>query len=369
MKTTLSALRKFISDYLYFEDASILLPICYWIAGTYLFESFDAFPYCVITASTKRSGKTLLSELMAFCSNVPFRVTGATAQALFRAIEDRKPTIIWDEAETLSSEASSVLRAFLNVGYRKGQTVPRASGESIKEWPTYCPKVFVLIGQVFDTLRDRSIVVNMRRGTTQETDKLKRFSHETCKTRGLEFVDEIRSLIAENYQAILDVYENDSLEFLTDRDEEIWRPVFAICKVLEPENYVSMKRIAVDMAAEKTAPVKDKELLALEEKRAQKEEYAIRLVKDMLTITKTVKAISSSDAVEALRKIDVAPWRKILGTGLDMLLLADLLAVFELRPKVHRAKGNAKNSGSGQGVFRGYSRDQILDAAKKARIL
>lgn len=370
MKTQiLSSLRKFFSEYLHFADREILLAISYWIFGTYMFESFDAFPYAVITALTKRSGKTLLADLIGFCSNVPFNVTGATAAAIFRAIEDRKPTVIWDEAESLGSESASTLRAFLNVGYRKGQTIPRPDGKNLKEWPTYCPKIFVLIGQVFDTLRDRSIMVTMRRGTTEETSKLKRFSRETCKNIGLQFVDEIRPLMAKHAQEILAAYENENLDFLTDRDEEIWRPLFAICRVLEPEHYNTLKRVAVDMATEKTAPVKDKEILRLAEAQAEKEEFAVRLLRDMLTITKSVKAISSVDAIEKLKEIDVAPWRKLKGTGLDAFMLSDLLNIFEIRPKVHRAKGALKNNGKNQNVFRGYSREDILAGAKKAQIL
>lgn len=369
MKTQIFAtIRKFLSEYLHFEDKEILLAISYWIAGTYLFESFDAFPYCVITASTKRSGKTLLSDLMGFCASVPFKVAGATAAAIFRAIEERKPTLVWDEAEALGSEAANNLRAFLNVGYRKGQCIPRAQGDALKEWPTYCPKIFVLIGQVFDTLRDRAMIITMRRGTTEQTNKLKRFSNETCKQIGLQITDEIRPIIAEHSAEILEAYENENLEFLTDRDEEIWRPLFAICKVFEPEFYNTLKRVAVDMATEKTAPVKDKEILRLEEKRAEKEEYAARVLRDMVAITKTVKSISSVDAIEKLKAIDVAPWRKLGGTGLDAFMLSDLLGVFEIRPKVHREKGDKKNSGKGQKVFRGYSREDILAGAKRAHI-
>jgi len=357
---TLEKLRRMIAKYLFFADPSILIPLSFWIAGTYLYEAFDSFPYMVITARVKRAGKTRLSELIRFTCNMPYSVAGASAASLFRMIEDRKPTIIWDEAETLSSEASSIVRAFLNVGYRKGQTIPRAQGQEVKEWPTYCPKVFVLIGEVYDTLRDRSIIVKMTRGTTQDTDRLQRFSYETCKAEGLEIVDAMRVLIANNMQAILEAYETENLDFLTDRDEEIWRPLFAIAKVLEPESYKAMKRIAVDMATEKTAPYKKWELNVDEEKRAEKEEYAHRLLSDFLSITKNLKAISSATAINVLRDIDVAPWRKYLGNGLDMNMLADLLGIVELFPKVHRV---------GTKTFRGYSRADILSAAKKARVI
>jgi len=359
VNSTLKKLRAFISSYLFISDPAILYPISYWIAGTYIYESFDSFPYMVITAMTKRSGKTRLSELIAFTCNMPFRVAGATAASLFHAIQQNKPTIIWDEAESLSSEASSVVRAFLNVGYRKGQTIPRTCGSEMVDWPTYCPKVFVLIGHVFDTLRDRSIIVRMTRGKSSDTENLKRFSYEQCKAEGAELIDELRAMMAENASDILDAYEKENLAFLTDRDEEIWRCLFAIGKVLEPDAYKSMKRTSVDMATEKTAPVKVWGNQIEKEERAEKEEYATRLLKDLASVTANVKAISSSDAITKLREIDVAPWRKYQGDGLNMNMLADLLNAVFLAPKVIRI---------GKKVYRGYTRADILSAVKKANL-
>lgn len=355
--TPLHRMREYLSGYLHFAEAAIVRPIALWVAGTYIFEMFDTFPYLVISASVKRAGKTRLSELIGFASSMPFNVAGATAAALFRVIQDNKPTIIWDEAESLSSEASSLTRQFLNVGYRKGQTIPRTTGKGVTMWPTFCPKVFVLIGQVYDTLRDRSIVVEMQRG-----EPLKRFSYETAKMEGEEIGNEIKALIAANLEKIQAAYNETELDFLTDRDAEIWRPIFALAKVLEPDTIEELKRIAVDMAAAKTADVKKYGATELEEqeKVIQREEYAKRLLQDLLTVTAKLKSISSQDAINALRELTTSPWRKYRGNGLDMNMLADLLTMYELRPKPVR---------DGEKVFRGYTRKDILSSAKKFKVI
>ncbi len=288
---------------------------------------------------------------------MPFNVAGATAASLFRIIQDNKPTIMWDEAETLSSEASSLTRAFLNVGYRKGQTIPRATGQGVIQWPTYCPKVFVLIGDVYDTLRDRSIICEMQRG-----EPAKRFAYETAKAEGEEIAQEIKSLIAENIEKIQSAYADIELPFLTDRDAEIWRPVFALSAVLDVGEKTSLARIAVDMATEKTSDVKRYGYVNQEEheKIVRREEYGKRAIADLLFLTKKVKYIESKNAVKLLRGIDIAPWRKFEGTGLDnMKKLADLVGIFELRPKLIR---------DGENVFRGYLQKDILQSAKKYKI-
>lgn len=355
-------LRNFISNYSHFADESILTPLSLWIAGTYLYEGFDAFPYLTITAHVKRAGKTRLSELIGFTCSSPFSVSGASGASIFHAIEDKKPTIIWDEAETLSSEASNLLRAVLNVGYRKGQTIPRATGDGVKEWPTYCPKVFVLIGDVYDTLRDRSIVVEMQRAEPKN-----KFRYEPCKLEGNSIGEELKSLIDANLEKIVAAYDAEDLNFLTDRDEEIWRPLFALAKVIDPESYITMRRTAVDMATAKTAPMKQIDFDA--EKQAEKEEYAFRLLSDLVKVSGgKEKGIESKEAIKRLRDIDVAPWRKYQGEGLTMQMLADLLAIVELRPKAIRGKYNGKFTGSGQAVYRGYLRTDILASAKKYKI-
>lgn len=90
----LKNLRNFLSDYCHFADPAIVRPLSLWIAGAYLYETFDSFPYLVITAHVKRAGKTRLSELIGFTCSMPFNVAGATAASLFRIIQDNKPTIM-----------------------------------------------------------------------------------------------------------------------------------------------------------------------------------------------------------------------------------------------------------------------------------
>jgi hypothetical protein len=374
MNATLTKLRAYLSGYCHFADQDITLPLALWIAGTYIFETFDSYPYLVITARVKRAGKTRLSELIGFTSNMPFNVAGASAPSLFRKIADDKPTILWDEAEQLSSEANDLVRAFLNVGYRKGQTIPRVGKGGVAEWPTYCPKAFVLIGDVYDTLRDRSIICEMQRGEPK-----KRFSYETAKEDGLAIADELRALCALHLEHATDIYCNTDIPFLTNRDAEIWRPLFAMCSTFEKESMNTIMRLAADMSAEKTNPYRyepDKNA----EAQAATEEYGKMLLRDMLTVCASLKgygrdkrrALSSVDAIAALKSIPTAPWRKFYSVfnqraeghekstpGLVPTQLADLLGQFGIHPTLIRINNK---------VFRGYDAKHIEDAAKKWKI-
>lgn len=371
-ESVIEKLRKYILSYSVLKDPALVIPLSLWIAATYIFEAFDAFPYLVITAKVKRAGKTRLKELIGFTCRVPFNVTGASAAALFRSIKDNKPTILWDEAEELSKEGNSLMRQFLNSGYRKGQSIPRVGKDGVTEWPTYCPKAFVLIGDVFDTLRDRSIIMEMERVTSEQADSMKRFSYEMAKLEGEAIGEELKTLLTEKAESIMEAYNNEELSFLTDRDEEIWRPIFAVAKILDVETYNtkttsktrSMKALAVDLATEKTNTERYKPSAENEEKLAQ-EEYGFKLLEDLLSIIpKGTKCISSSDAIEKLRSIDVAPWRKYGGNGLTLNNSAEpnsmsaLLTPFGVSPKVVRNENK---------VMRGFLRVDVERAIRNSR--
>ena len=349
----------FVAKYATFEDSRVVLPLVLWCLATFLHQEFDTFAYIVITSLTKRSGKTRLSELLGFASNYSVNATALTPSALFRKIDPIEPikgfvapTVIFDEAEILSSEAANNMRAILNAGYRKGQVVSRTIGNNVVDFRVYCPKVFVLIGDVFDTLRDRSIVVTMKRSEPKE-----RFSYDAAKAEGKAFAEEfLATLNEEKRAAIAEAYLAVRASYLSDRDEEIWAPVFAMCKVFCPGRYRELERIAVDLCALKSAErriVKDMEGF---ETAANQAEYAEKVLADLLKVIGTEKNIFSNVAVDRLKAIDLAPWRTFKGEGLTQNNLADLVAPFGLESKPIR---------NGTKVLRGYKREHILAAYKK----
>jgi Protein of unknown function (DUF3631) len=342
---------QFINKYVSFTDA-YSLPIALWVMATYVFPSFDAFPYMVITADTKRSGKTRLAEMIAFCCSNPRFFTAMTPSTMFNIIEAEHPTVIFDEAETLSGESQSVMSQVLNAGYRNGTKIPRMTGKNTwHEYDTYSPKIFILIGDVRDTLRDRSIIVRMKRAETSA-----RFVHETVKAEGDELRNELSNAVQERSDEISQAYlDHTGIEFLTDRDEEIWIPLFVMAQVFCPERLNELERIAVDMATEKTQAKRRYVELSGMEDSAQDEEYAVRLLNDLLTVMQS-KAVSSQDAVNRLRAIPTAPWRKFRGDGITMHNIADMLSRFGVRPVAVR---------SGKTVFKGYKVDIVRDAVKK----
>lgn len=366
----IAALSAYIEKYVTFANPDYSFVASLWAAGTFMFPkpedvgggdisppdvAFDAFPYLVITSDTKRSGKTRFSEILSSLCSRTRNYAGATPVTVFRSIKYDCPTIFFDEAESMAGEAADMMRQVTNAGYRRGQTVPRASAltpSGVEEWPVYCPKGFILIGDVRDTLRDRSIIIRMQRAEAKE-----RYVYAKAKAEGEDLRAELEKLTKAKGEDIRDVYtHHKGLDFLTDRDEEIWLSLFAVCAVLAPSRLEELKRIAVDMATEKTSPARRYTKLEDAEDQAELDEYSRRLVRDAATVFKKgERAIFTRDLLPRLHELTTGPWRKYRGDGLTSMSMADMLSPFGLQPHLVKIKGV---------VARGYHRADIEKVAK-----
>lgn len=362
--TVIDRIEAYIQRYLALADPMYSLPIALWIAATYTWEAFDAFPYVCITSLTKQSGKSTLASLMEFASCRPQSLTGITPAAMFHCIEQNKPVLFYDEAETLNSEAASMMRQVLNVGYQRGRSIQRLGDKGLREYETYCPKVFVLIGDLNDTLRDRSIIVRMKRGKAPE-----RYNRMKCIGEGkdlreelaetLQVEDKDKAGVMHVIEDVKDGYKSFSgLPFLMPRDEEIWTPLFVLCELLCPKRIGELTKAAVDMSTEKTQEIVSYRASATAEEHVESEMYALMLLRNVLevapkiTIRREAKVqkgkpqtssgtyLNPDEVLTALKLLIAAPWRKYKHDGLTRDQMADLLSRhFGLKTQAYRVGG------------------------------
>ena len=99
-----------------------------------------------------------------------------TAAALFRVVEGYRPTLLVDEADTFLAEADE-LRGVLNSGHRKGGQVLRTVGDDHepRSFSTFAAVAIAIIGNLPDTLADRSVTVDLKRRLPSETVESFRF--------------------------------------------------------------------------------------------------------------------------------------------------------------------------------------------------
>lgn len=86
-----------------------------WILHTYAFELRDVSTYLGIESPEKRCGKTTLLTLLGRLVNRPVAAANISSSAFFRVIQETRPTLLIDEADTFL-QGNDELRGILNAG-------------------------------------------------------------------------------------------------------------------------------------------------------------------------------------------------------------------------------------------------------------
>src|SRR5208283_344735 len=100
-----------------------------WTLHTYAFQQRDVSTYLGLESPEKRCGKTTLLTVLSELVNRPVVAANISSPALFRVIEETRPTLLIDEADTLL-QGNDELRGILNSGYtRKTAYVVRVANQ------------------------------------------------------------------------------------------------------------------------------------------------------------------------------------------------------------------------------------------------
>ncbi|HXY11265.1 MAG TPA: hypothetical protein VEI52_25755 [Terriglobales bacterium] len=151
----LSAIADLLHTYLVITEAQCVV-MALWVVHTHCIEAFDRTPYLHISSAEKRSGKTLLLEVLALLVHKPWLTSNASTAALVRKIGTSKPTVLIDEADTFvqgTSERAELLRGILNAGYARGGTYSRVSTSgNVVDIKVFGPKAFAGLQSQPDTV-------------------------------------------------------------------------------------------------------------------------------------------------------------------------------------------------------------------------
>jgi Protein of unknown function (DUF3631) len=226
-----------IRSYIAMPDMTALVIAC-WVAAAYLIDVWDRFPHLCIVSPEKRCGKTTLLDVLFHVVPKPRPTSNISAAALYRLVELDKPTLLMDEAQSLSrrgSEQSEVIREMLNAGIGKIAKVTRCGGEryeEIVEFSVYCPKAFAMIGTPDGVLGDRSLPALLKRKTN--ADVVKRYRSKHVENESAELREALSTWTAEIKDAAAKIY--DSLEPFTiqnDRMAELLLPLQTVLALAE----------------------------------------------------------------------------------------------------------------------------------------
>ena len=315
-----------------------------WVVHTYAFTLREVTTYIGVVSPEKRCGKTTLLELLGSLAHEAVAAANISPSALFRVIEEARPTLIIDEADTFM-QARDEMAGILNAGYRKGNAyvvrvregksrkqsaggasytgpqsspqpgpqsnaphlthstdvtpLPQPSQPSIHppihqsglvRFSCWCPKVMAAIGRLPDTLADRCIVITMQRKMPSEKcDRLRELDPTQYRQRCADFVRDHSEAIARA--------RPDIPSTLNDRAADIWEPLLAIAD-LAGGQWPTLAR----QAAEKLSASYDDDISLIG--------CLLQDIRNWL-IVQNLDRIFSRDLVEALNPVHDRPWEDL----------------------------------------------------------
>jgi hypothetical protein len=341
----LNAVVAYICRFVSLSDAQVRVTAL-WVAHTHVFSSAYATPYLAITSAEKQSGKTRLLEVLEIVVAKPWLTGRVTPAVLTRKIDKEKPTLLLDESDAAfggEKEYAEALRGVLNTGHRSGGKASCCTGQgqniSFQDFSTFCPKAIAGIGQLPDTVADRSIPIRLKRAAHGET--LERFRRRDVEPEAARLREELQ-LWSKEANSQLREARPELPEKLTDRQLDGAEPLLAIADAAGGE-WPHQARSALEEILIGVSDIDDS--------------VGVRLLRDIQIIfqSKDVKKLPSLDLAKELVAIETSQWsefdrgRPITPTG-----IARILKRYDIAPRTIKLPDGSS--------LKGYQSDWFEDS-------
>ena len=226
----LDAVDRFLARFVAFPSDADRHTVTLWVAHSHLIECFDSTPRLVLTSPEKQSGKSRCLEVIGLLAANARHTASISPAALFRLIDKGpQPTMLIDEYDTIwgrrAPDSAEDLRALLNSGHRRGAFTYRCipPAQDVKAFATYAAVALAGIGNLPDTITDRSVIIRMRRRSRTETVEPFRFrEHEPA---GHTLGDQLASWANDHRHLAYDHIPDNPLQ---DRPADVWEPLLTI---------------------------------------------------------------------------------------------------------------------------------------------
>jgi putative DNA primase/helicase len=207
-----------------------------WVVFAHAQDFFVYAPLLIVLSPIRRCGKTKLQEMLARLSPRPQSMSGITAAALARLVEKDRPTVFIDEFDAIANgnrELSESLRGQLNSSFNKSsahilKSVPLPGvGWEVRRFSTWAPTCVAGIGQVPNTVADRSVIIRLTRKLGMQS--VRRLSARDGGELHL-LARKIARFVADNEHR-LRRDEPDVPNELNDRARDAWEPLITIADI------------------------------------------------------------------------------------------------------------------------------------------
>ena len=206
--------------------ASVALAL--WVLHAWTMDAGDISPFMVLISPTKRCGKTTVLIILCYLTPRSELASNVSPSALFRYIEETRPTLLIDEADSFVKD-NEELRGILNSGHTKAAAYVirnvEVNGEhKPRRFSTWAAKAIATIRELADTLEDRAVVLTLqRKPRSAKVERLrKRDNAEFAVLR-----QKAARWAADNFAKLADP-DPQIPDALNDRAADNWRPLLAI---------------------------------------------------------------------------------------------------------------------------------------------
>lgn len=332
----------FLGRFVAYPSESAKIAHVLWIMHTHCMDEWESTPRIAFLSTEPASGKTRALEVSETLVPRPIEAVNVTPAYLFRKVSDPDglPTILYDEIDTVfgpKAKDNEEIRGMINAGHRRGamagRCVKRDNNIATEELPAYCAVAMAGIGILPDTIRTRSIVIQMRRRAPGEI--VEPYRRRIHGPEGNVLRDRIADW-ATTY-ALNGDYPIMP-EGVEDRSADVWEGLIAIANAASKSWSTRARKAAVALVAQ------------LSETGVS---LGVRLLSDLRFIFRNDDRLPTETVLERLNALDESPWGDLNGKPLDARALAKNLRRYNVRPKNVRV---------GTKSPKGYTREDLHDA-------
>jgi hypothetical protein len=323
------------------------LAVVLWVLFTYCFAVANNAPKLWIKSAERRAGKTRLLEVLRHLAERALTTNYISAAMLPRVVDQYHPTLLMDEIDTFLT-GSEEMRGVLNSGFDRESYViigTKVGDDWVpRKFSAWCPQALAGIGELPDTIADRSLCIELqRKPRRQKVTRLRRRDSGPLE----ELAQRCARWAADNIDELADA-EPAMPEALNDRASDSWELCIAIADRIGEEAGERARRAALKISGDGVAISSIGEQLLSDVR---------DIFESMRPIPAHEQKISSSDLVLRLRELIHRPWPDLgNGTPLTQATLARLLKPFHITPGQVWIKG---------ANIRGYARTAFNDAFER----
>ena len=312
--------------------------IALYVVHAHAHDAHDFSPVLNLKSAQKRSGKSRLMQVLDRMVPRALLVSNIKPAALLRIIELKQPTLLFDEVDAAMKqdrELNEAYRGIINSAFSRAgarfiMNVPLpGGGYEPRQFSTWAPLVLSGIGDLPDTVRDRSIEIDMvRKRRDEQVRRLRRNDGSE-----LNVLAQMTARWVRDNFARLQVAEPNMPQSLNDRAADAWEPLFAVAELAGDDWPARVQKAALSLSGEQNK--EDNNLVT-------------QLLADIREVF-TDEQIKSQVLIEKLAAMEGHPWSEFGRNAkpINQNQLARLLKPYKIWPGTIRVELGRKGTAKG----------------------